>query len=123
MSTSQDALTKSAHAVDLSRRALELANMQYRAGSVTYDTVLDAARAALRDADTLAQNQGLASQAVVSLYRALGGGWQVAEDQPTLSRRMSEEMSQRTDWGRLLDPHAQSPIAGNGGEKIEPGKY
>ncbi|CAB3675206.1 efflux transporter outer membrane subunit [Paraburkholderia rhynchosiae] len=109
--TSLDALAASSRASDASQRALRLATAQYRSGSVTYDTVLDASRSALRDGDSLAQSQGLAALAAVSLYRALGGGWEVAEGQQVVSERIAEEMARRTDWGRLLNPPARSPVA------------
>jgi len=109
--TSLDALAASSRASDASQRALRLANIQYRSGSVTYDSVLDASRSALRDGDSLAQNQGIAALAAVSLYRALGGGWEVAQGQQVVSERIAEEMARRTDWGRLLNPPADSALA------------
>jgi NodT family efflux transporter outer membrane factor (OMF) lipoprotein len=109
--TSLDALAASVRAADASPRARRRAHAQYRSGSVTYDTVLDASRSALRDGDTLAQNQGLAALAAVSLYRALGGGWEVAQGQQVVSEQIAEQMAQRTDWGRLLNPPANSALA------------
>ncbi|MDE1182484.1 efflux transporter outer membrane subunit [Paraburkholderia sp.] len=117
--TSLDALAATSRAADASQRALRLANAQYLSGSVTFDTVLDASRSMLRDDDSLAQNQGLAALAAVSLYRALGGGWQVASDQPVVSRTISEEMARRTDWGRLLAPPTNSPLARTRGDQLE----
>ncbi|TDY22591.1 NodT family efflux transporter outer membrane factor (OMF) lipoprotein [Paraburkholderia sp. BL6665CI2N2] len=115
--TTLDALAASARASDASQRALRLANAQYRSGSVTYDTVLDASRSALRDGDSLAQNQGLAAIAAVALYRALGGGWEVAQGQQVVSEQIAEQMARRTDWGRLLNPPANSALArASGGE-------
>lgn len=120
--TALDALAASARASDASQRALKLANIQYRAGSVTYDTVLDSSRSALRDGDSLAQNQGLASIAVVSLYRALGGGWEVAKGQQVVSEQIAEQMAQRTDWGRLLNAPANSALARTSGDQLENSK-
>ncbi|MCX4142855.1 efflux transporter outer membrane subunit [Paraburkholderia sp. SEWSISQ10-3 4] len=120
--TSLDALAASSRASDASQRALKLANVQYRAGSVTYDTVLDASRSMLRDGDSLAQNQGIAALAAVSLYRALGGGWEVAEGQQVVSEQIAEQMAQRTDWGRLLNPPANSALARASGGQLENGK-
>nr|WKF60674.1 Outer membrane protein OprM [Paraburkholderia busanensis] len=109
--TSLDALAASVRAADASQRALRLANAQYRAGAITYDPVLDASRSALRDGDALAQNQGLAALAAVSLYRALGGGWEVAQGQQVVSEQIAAQMARRTDWGRLLNPPAHSTLA------------
>ncbi|RKR38175.1 efflux transporter outer membrane subunit [Paraburkholderia sp. BL17N1] len=120
--TTLDALAASARASDASQRALRLANAQYRSGSVTYDTVLDASRSALRDGDSLAQNQGLAAIAAVALYRALGGGWEVAQGQQVVSEQIAEQMARRTDWGRLLNPPANSALARASGGEPENGK-
>jgi NodT family efflux transporter outer membrane factor (OMF) lipoprotein len=120
--TTLDALAASARASDASQRALRLANAQYRSGSVTYDTVLDASRSVLRDGDSLAQNQGLAAIAAVALYRALGGGWEVAQGQQVVSEQIAEQMARRTDWGRLLNPPANSALARASGGEPENGK-
>jgi NodT family efflux transporter outer membrane factor (OMF) lipoprotein len=120
--TTLDALAASARASDASQRALRLANAQYRSGSVTYDTVLDSSRSVLRDGDSLAQNQGLAAMAAVALYRALGGGWEVAQGQQVVSEQIAEQMARRTDWGRLLNPPANSPLARASGGEPENGK-
>jgi NodT family efflux transporter outer membrane factor (OMF) lipoprotein len=120
--TTLDALAASSRAADASQRALKLANAQYRSGSVTYDSVLDASRSVLRDGDSLAQNQGLAAIAAVSLYRALGGGWEVAQGQQVVSEQVAEEMARRTNWGRLLNPPANSPLARASGGRPENGK-
>lgn len=56
--------------------SVRLSNMRYRGGTTTYLEVLDGQRS-LFDAElTLAQAQGAEYQSLVSLYRALGGGWQ-----------------------------------------------
>ena len=120
--TTLDALAASSRASDASQRALRLANAQYRSGSVTYDTVLDASRSVLRDGDSLAQNQGLAALAAVSLYRALGGGWEVAQGQQVVSEQIAVQMAQRTDWGQLLNPPAHSSLARASGGQPENGK-
>jgi outer membrane protein, multidrug efflux system len=64
--------------VNALRRALQLANDRYAAGVSSYLDVLDAQRS-LFTAElslTAAERQGLVG--VVTLYRALGGGWPVA---------------------------------------------
>jgi len=56
--------------------SVRLSNMRYRGGTTTYLEVLDGQRS-LFDAElTLAEAQGAEYQSLVSLYRALGGGWQ-----------------------------------------------
>lgn len=64
---------------DAARKYVELANLQYRAGRINYIDVLDAQRRYF-DAQTGLSNAVRDEQlALVQLYKALGGGWQVAE--------------------------------------------
>jgi outer membrane protein, multidrug efflux system len=57
------------------RTALELAQVQYRAGLADFLTVLDAERTLSENEDQLAQSQTAVVTGVVALYKALGGGW------------------------------------------------
>jgi hypothetical protein len=38
----------------------------------------------------------------VSVYRALGGGWQIRAGNDFVSEDRQERMRERTDWGKLL---------------------
>ncbi len=64
-------------AVEQARIAFELADARYRAGAVDLLTVLDSQRTLFSARDQLAQVKSARLQGVVSLYRALGGGWKV----------------------------------------------
>ncbi len=59
--------------------AFSLSQSQYQAGAVDLMTVLDAQRTLFSARDSLSQARLARLQAVVSLYKALGGGWS-AED-------------------------------------------
>jgi NodT family efflux transporter outer membrane factor (OMF) lipoprotein len=63
--------------VDASRTALDLAQIQYKAGLADFLTVLDSERTLAGDQDQLAQSQVNVIANLISLYKALGGGWQV----------------------------------------------
>ncbi|HEX6980617.1 MAG TPA: efflux transporter outer membrane subunit [Alphaproteobacteria bacterium] len=63
-------------AVEQARLAFELADARYRAGAVDLLTVLDAQRTLFQARDQLVQIKSARLQATVSLFRALGGGWQ-----------------------------------------------
>lgn len=63
-------------ALDADRTALSLAEVQYRAGLTDFLTVLDAERALSDNEDQLAQGQTSVVTRLVSLYKALGGGWE-----------------------------------------------
>ena len=56
-----------------SRRAAELADLQYREGSADFLVLLDAQRTQLEAEDALAQSETAVNVAVVAIYKALGG--------------------------------------------------
>jgi outer membrane protein, multidrug efflux system len=62
---------------DQASRALRLAEVRYREGADDLLSVLDAQRTLFLSDDDVARLQLSRLQASVSLYRALGGGWQV----------------------------------------------
>ncbi len=61
--------------VDDARRSVELALVQYRQGSTTYQRVLDTQRFLVRQEDQLAGTKGDVALNLVATYKALGGGW------------------------------------------------
>ena len=70
----RDTLTEATQAA---QRAAELARDQYASGLIDFQTVLDAERSVLSFQDQLAQSKGQVTSNVISLYKALGGGWTV----------------------------------------------
>ncbi len=99
-------LTKAATA---SRRSTELAMIQYKGGQTDYTTVLAAEQAQLAVEDALASGQGNVVQGLISIYRALGGGWDMREGNDIVSDEVKAEMARRTDWGKLLEPNKHLP--------------
>ncbi|MBO0710352.1 MAG: efflux transporter outer membrane subunit [Acetobacteraceae bacterium] len=69
----RDALVQS---VAQNQRALSLALDQYRQGLIDYLPVLDTQRSLLQTQQALAQSTTTVSNNLVTLYRALGGGWE-----------------------------------------------
>ncbi len=63
-------------AVVNNRRALDLSQQLYRAGTEEFLTVLDAERSLLASETALAQSRQAISSDLVNIYRALGGGWE-----------------------------------------------
>jgi outer membrane protein TolC len=63
-------------AVVKNRRALELSQQLYEAGTAEFLTVLDAERSLLASETALAQSRQAISSDLVNIYRALGGGWE-----------------------------------------------
>jgi NodT family efflux transporter outer membrane factor (OMF) lipoprotein len=68
----RDSLSRAASA---SRRAVDLVSTLYRTGLTDFQNVLDSQRTLFEQEDQLAQSEGLVTQNLISLYRALGGGW------------------------------------------------
>jgi multidrug efflux system outer membrane protein len=61
-----------------SRRAAELARVQYREGALDFLRLLDAERSALQAEDAVASAETELNTSVVVIYKALGGGWEAA---------------------------------------------
>jgi outer membrane protein, multidrug efflux system len=74
-SQEQDRRDRLTQAVEHSQLALHLADEQYRAGLTDFLSVLEAQRDLYANEDQLVQSQTTVTTDLVSLYRALGGGW------------------------------------------------
>jgi NodT family efflux transporter outer membrane factor (OMF) lipoprotein len=100
----QDSVGFLADAVKASKRSVELSMIQYREGLTDYQRVLDTQRFLTEQQDQLVFTAGSVNLGLVSLYKALGGGWQIRKDYEFVPRNIIEEMEERTDWGDLLSP-------------------
>jgi outer membrane protein TolC len=101
-------LKKSVHAAG---RSADLALMQYKGGSADYTTVILAQQSLLGEQDRLAATQGDLPLGLVSVYRALGGGWQIREGNPFVPEDVKSVMMKRTNWGDLLTAPLDLPPA------------
>ena len=70
-----------AEAVAANRRSLELANELYTNGLGNFMNVLDAERSLYLTADQLADSERAVAGNLVALYKALGGGWEILNDE------------------------------------------
>ncbi|MGB7747113.1 MAG: efflux transporter outer membrane subunit [Verrucomicrobiia bacterium] len=114
----QRVVTQLADADTAARRSTDLAIIQYKSGQTDYTTVLSAEQAQLTVEDALASARGGVVQGIISVYRALGGGWQIREGHDVVSDEVKAEMARRTDWGRMLEPShhlLQTPPPENSG--------
>jgi NodT family efflux transporter outer membrane factor (OMF) lipoprotein len=91
-----------AKAAEAAKRSAQLAFIQYSEGKTDYTTVLVAQQQQLKQQDDLVSMQGTVATSLVSLYRALGGGWEVRQGLPYLPEEIRREMEKRTWWGRQL---------------------
>ena len=97
--------------VDASERAVEIAMTQYRDGVADYTRVLDSQRFLVLQQDRVAQARGKIAASLVAVYKALGGGWQQRDLDALVSPDIRESMSERTNWGSLLEPGAVDPVS------------
>jgi NodT family efflux transporter outer membrane factor (OMF) lipoprotein len=93
-----------------SQRAVELSMVQYRDGIADYTRVLDSQRFLLLQQDRVAQARGKVAASLVSVYKALGGGWESRDLNDMVSPEIRETMSERTSWGKLLEPGSIEPV-------------
>ncbi len=80
----------------------KLTLIQYQEGEADYTTVLYAEQQQLRVQTELVEAQAEVPKAVVGLYRALGGGWQIREHHDVVPQTIKNDMAKRTGWGSLL---------------------
>ncbi len=89
-------------AVTAARRSAELALIQYREGAVDYQRVLLADQTQLQQENNLVSLRSSVATNVISLYKALGGGWEMSVGQPFVPDATRIEMQKRTNWGNLF---------------------
>jgi outer membrane protein, multidrug efflux system len=94
------------------RRSLDIANIRYREGMADFQRVLDSQRALFSQQERLVSSRGNVMLSLISLYKAMGGGWQPGRNRPLLDAQSQQEMQSRSDWGPLLTdplPTADAP--------------
>ncbi len=92
--------------VAASAKAAELALKQYEYGAVDFTRVLNTQTALLGQQDSLAAARGQVVISLVSVYKALGGGWQIRGAQEYVNPAIKQKMGERTDWGDMLNTAA-----------------
>ena len=80
-------------AVSANRKAVDLATILYTQGHTEFLNVLDAQRSLYATEDALVQSTGIVSTNLVSLFKALGGGWDEDPEQNASVRQDSKDLS------------------------------
>ncbi len=106
---SQEEVVFRAQSVKAAARSAQLATIQYRDGAVDFQRVLDTERFLNDQEQRLTTNQGDIPLNLIEMYRALGGGWEISEGQEFVPLNIQDEMSERTDWGDILDRKSTEP--------------
>jgi outer membrane protein TolC len=84
------------------QRSADLATLRYQEGFSDYQRVLDANRALFNQQERFIANRGEAVARLITLHRALGGGWR-GHDHPLIPEATQEEMEARTNWDAHID--------------------
>ncbi len=74
----RDQLRNAQDAARASATAARLATIRYRGGLIGFLPVLDADRTELQAEDALARDRTAAATSLIAVYKALGGGWELA---------------------------------------------
>jgi len=98
-----DQLKESEAAVRASARAFNISMKQYNDGLVSYQRLLNSIEKLTRYQDQYARLQGALATQVALLYKALGGGWQIARGGRYLSAETVRRLKERGKWGKMLE--------------------
>jgi NodT family efflux transporter outer membrane factor (OMF) lipoprotein len=89
-------------------RAVEIANIQYREGSTDFQRVIDSERFLVSQQDQWTSSKGDIALNLIAMYKALGGGWEIRAGQDFISAENRNAMDERSNWGDLLQPAADT---------------
>jgi NodT family efflux transporter outer membrane factor (OMF) lipoprotein len=102
ISTSKSAVVDYSRAVIAAKSAADMALGRYIAGQNDYNTVIVAQQSLLSIQNSLVQTKSNELIGYVGAFKSLGGGWSAEMTPPKLPEVMVAEMTDRTDWGKVL---------------------
>ena len=100
---SHEQLSAYRKAAEASQRAVDVATVQYQAGSIPFNTVITILSAHSQQQDLLASTQGSVNTNLVQVYLSLGGGWEIRGNRnpvELLPAATRDEMTERTKYWR-----------------------
>ena len=92
-----------AQGVEAAQRSNALATLRYREGFSDYQRVLDAQQRLFGQQQRHVTARGQSVRSLVTLFTALGGGWEGRPATAPLPPETVETLRARTDWGDFLD--------------------
>jgi outer membrane protein TolC len=112
-----------ARSVDAARNAVTLADLQYREGATDYTRVINTQQFLLTEQDKLVSTKGAVALDLTTLYRALGGGWELRAGKDFVPPETAKQMRERTNWGDRLSSEDQqsTPAAATTGTESDRG--
>ena len=105
------------NSVAASQRAVDIALLQYQEGAADYTRVLNTQEALFREQEREVTSRGSAVESVISMYKALGGGWQVRIGDEIIPAETRQLMAERTNWGELLETKTTTDMASDEAKK------
>jgi NodT family efflux transporter outer membrane factor (OMF) lipoprotein len=84
------------------KRSLEIANSRYREGYADFQRVLDAQRMLFTLSEKEIINHGVHVNSIISLYKALGGGWETLPINQIVPEETRLIMEERADWSTIF---------------------
>jgi outer membrane protein TolC len=96
--------TENKKAVEATVRAFNISVIQYNDGLVSYQRLLSTVERLTTTQDRYASIKGNLSLNAISLFKALGGGWQMSRGKSYLSADTAARMKKTVNWGKYLDP-------------------
>jgi NodT family efflux transporter outer membrane factor (OMF) lipoprotein len=90
-----------ADTVTSAKRSNQLSMFRYKEGFSDYQRVLDSQQGLFNQQQNMVNSRAAAARSLVSLYKALGSGWENRPKQ-LISEHSRSSMSERTDWGDIL---------------------
>ncbi len=95
-------LKESEAAVKSSVRSFNISIRQYNDGLVGYQRLLSSIESLTRYQDQYARLRGELATQVALLYKALGGGWEIAQGKSYLSKETINNLKARGYWSKIL---------------------
>jgi len=93
----QDRAQRLHEAVSAMTESVDLVLVQYSTGLTDFNNVLVTQRDLLAQQDQLLGSDAHKAVNLVTLYKALGGGWELLSDKDIIPEQTMEEIRQRTD--------------------------
>ncbi len=98
------------------KRSADVAQLRFNEGFADYQRVLSAQQALFAQQSRYVTNRSKVVSSYISLYLALGGGWQVRYETDLLDTETRKALTERTDWGDLIGTTETETGAINSGQ-------
>ena len=92
-----------AETVASAKRSTEVAQLRFNEGLADYQRVLSAQQGLFSQQSRYVSNRSAIVGNFISLYLALGGGWENRTDADLIDEQTREALMERTDWGDLIE--------------------